>query len=229
MQTAKLSFQSNPNIGLYGYCTSNKKGAALCLLGETPTRKIEEELKRVLRATIHHLTIAGTPMPGVFLAGNKKALLIPDIAFPSEEEELKSLFLPVKRFRTTHTCLGNNIIANDDGCLVNPELSDSEIAELERVLGVPVKRIQIAGIKTPGACIVLNGKYGVIHRDAAEHEIAMVKSTLKLERVEPASISLGSPYLKAGILNNEHGLLVSETSGGPEIVHLEESLGYLKS
>ncbi|MBR9692908.1 translation initiation factor IF-6 [Candidatus Woesearchaeota archaeon] len=222
MHVAKLSFNGNPNVGLYGYCMDGH-----CILGERLTENTDKEVQEALQVKILHLTIAGTPMPGVFLVGNKNALLVPGIAFDNEVKALKKLKLPVKVFDTHLTCLGNNIIANDHGCLVNTEFSDKEITQLSKLLKVPVKRVQIAGLDTPGSCVVLNGKYGVIHRDAEPHEIAMVKDTLKLESVEPASVSLGSPYIKAGVLNNKHGFVVSETSGGPEIVHLEQSLGYL--
>ena len=222
MHVAKLNINGNPNIGLYGYCADK-----ICILGERLTKNAEKEVREALQAELHHLTIAGTPMPGVFLAGNSNALLVPGIAFDNEVKALKKLKLPVTVFDTHLTCLGNNLIANGHGCLVNPEFSDAEIVWIEKTLKVPVKRVQIAGLDTPGACLVLNGKYGVIHRDAEPHEIAMVKDTLKLESLEPASVSLGSPYLKSGVLNNNEGFVVSETSGGPEIVHLEQSLGYL--
>lgn len=227
MHVLKRSFHGNPNVGLHGYCT-NADGKRLCLFGEHLSKKEEEAIAEALQAELHHVTIAGTPMSGVFLAGNKKALLVPSIAFEKEIKSLEKLGLPVTIFETTLTCLGNNLIANEHGCLVNPEFSDKEVAELENLLGVPVKRIEIAQLMTPGACIVLNGKKAIIHRDAEEYEIAMVKSTLHLESVEPASVNLGSPYVRAGILNNEKGFIIGDQSGGPEIVHIDQVLGYLK-
>ncbi|MBR9702959.1 translation initiation factor IF-6, partial [Candidatus Woesearchaeota archaeon] len=40
------------------------------------------------------------------------------------------------------------------------------------------------------------------------------------------TVNLGGSHLRAGILNSEHGLVVGELSGGPEIVHIDEALGY---
>ncbi len=228
MRVAKLDFNGNPNVGLYGYCVTNQEAECLCLLGERVTEERSQQLSEVLDADLQQITIAGTPLIGVFLAGNQKSLLVPNTTFDHELSRLRALGLPASVFHTKLTCLGNNIIANEHGCLVNPAFTNAEIEQLRDFLGVPVKRITIAGLDTPGAVIVLNGKRGIIHRDAAQHEIEMVKETLLLESLEPSSVNLGSPYLRAGILNNEHGFIVGALSGGPEIVHIEEALGYLE-
>ncbi len=227
MRTLMTSFHGNPNIGLFAY-VATRDGKEICLLGERLSLHGEQELAETMQAEIRHLTAAGTPMPGVFFAGNAAALLVPGIIFPKERTELERLGLPVTLFETQLTCLGNNLLVNDHGCLVNPEFTDEEIARLRALLKVPVKRITIAGLDTPGACVVLHGNKGVIHRDAEPHEIEMVRDTLRLEAVEPASVNLGSPYLKAGIIAGRNGLVVGDQSGGPEVVHLEESLGYLE-
>ncbi len=220
--TLTTLFHGNANVGLYGYTHGDT-----CILGEELSPDLSAALTRELRSTLLQCTIAGTPMPGVFLSGNERILLAPSIIFDHERRALEAAGLPLTVFPTKHTCLGNNLIATTHGALVNPEFSDEEIRKLSALLGVPVKRIEIAGTNTPGACIVLHGTSGVIHRDAAQHELDMVRATLGLERLERASVNLGSPYLRAGILNSAHGLVVGEQSGGPEVVHLEDSLDYL--
>lgn len=223
MTVVKMAFNGNQNVGLFAYCTANQ-----CILGERLNKNDETRVSKALDCELVHIMIAGTPMPGIFMVGNSKALLVPGIAFEKEVEELKKLGLPVQRFKTRLTCLGNNIVVNEHGCLVNPEFTDKEIEQLKKHFGVPVKRMKIAGIETPGACVVLNGKHGIIHREAADFEIEMVKETLGLENLEPASVNLGSPYLHAGMVANKNGFIIGDASGGPEIVHIEESLGYLE-
>ncbi len=220
-------FNGNPNVGLAGYCAT-ADGKRLCLLGERLHQEEQDEIARALGAEVHHLTVAGTPMPGVFLAGNGYALLVPGIAFHQEIELLKRLGLPIHVFETGLTCLGNNLVANEHGCIASPEFTAAELKRLEKLLKVPVKKLRIAGLDTPGACLVLNGSKGVIHRDASEEEIATVKEVLGLDSLEPASVGLGSPYVRAGVLANDYGFVVSSQSGGPEIVHIEQSLGYLE-
>lgn len=219
MRTIKTSFNNSPNVGLHGLCTGN-----ICLLGSGLHEK--EEVHEAL-GRVEHITIAGTSMPGIFLVGNSNALLVPGITFEHEIEKLKSLGLPVVVFDTNQTCLGNNIVVNEHGALVNPQFTDTEIAWLKEKLKVPIKRMEIAGVETVGSCMVLHGDRAVIHRDAEDFEIAMAKETLKLKAIEPASVNLGSPYLRSGIIASDKGFIIGDASGGPEIVHIEESLGYL--
>jgi translation initiation factor 6 len=169
MRVFTTTFHGNPNVGLYAYCVE-AGGKRLCVMGERLNKDDEQNVAKALGAEFHHVTVAGTPMPGVFLAGNSQALLVPGIAFQRELRSLQHLGLPVQVFETHLTCLGNNILVNDTGCLVNPDFTDAEIRRLHTLLGVPVKRIRIAGLQTPGACVVLNGRFGVIHRDATESE-----------------------------------------------------------
>lgn len=218
MHALKKNLHGNANVGLFGVCTERH-----CILGIRLTPEEEREIAAALQAELLIQGVAGTPMAGVFLASTSRGLLAPGILFENERRALERI-APVKIFQTHHTCLGNNIVATAHGCLVNPEFSDAEIAELQQMLGVPVKRIEIAGTMTPGACIVVNGTRGIIHRDAAEHEIAMAKETLGLDSLEPASVNLGSPYVRAGIIANAHGMIIGAQSGGPEIVHAEQSL-----
>lgn len=221
----KANFNGNSNIGLYAYClTHNDK--KIILLGENVGEETEKELSKTLDAEIVHLKIAGTPLLGAFLAGNSKNLLVPAIAFDSEIAKLKKIGVPFEIIKTNLTCLGNNIVCNDHGALINPEFKDKEIAIIEEALGVKTKKIKIADLEGPGACIVTNNKHGIIHRDAETFEIEMAKKTLDLESLEPCSVNMGSPYLKSGLIVNEAGFVIGEQSGGPEIIYVEENLGY---
>jgi len=219
----KTNLNGNSNIGLYSYCLS-VNGKNLCLLGEDFGSSIEKEISKILSAEIVHVKIAGTPLLGVFLSGNNNNLLVPRIAFDNEIKQLKDLGINVRVFDTKLTCLGNNIACNDFGALVNIDFTDGELKFIKEALKVPVKRISIAETEGPGACIVTNGKKGIIHRDAEDFEIEMVQSNLGLDSLEPCSINMGSPYLKSGLIVNNNGFIVGEQSGGPEIIYVEQSL-----
>jgi translation initiation factor 6 len=221
MHILKANFNGTPNVGLYGYTTKQH-----LLLGEHLQENLVKELTEALgNAELHIFRVAGTSMPGIFLAGNSKTVLVPSIAFDYELEQLKKLNIPFTLFKTRHTCLGNNIVCNDHGAVISTDFDETERKFVEQHLGVPAVRMDIAKLSTPGAVIVLNGKHGIIHRDATKEEIAEVEKILKV-KLQPATVNLGTPYLRAGILNNEHGFIVGDQSGGPEIVHIDEALGY---
>jgi translation initiation factor 6 len=221
MHILKANFNGTPNVGLYGYATKTH-----LLLGEHLQEKLLAEVLEALgNIELHIFRIAGTNMPGIFLAGNSKTILVPSIAFDYELEQLKKLNIAYTTFRTRHTCLGNNIVCNDHGAIISTDFDETERKFIEQHLGVPTVRMDIAKLSTPGAVVVLNGKYGIIHRDATNEEVAEVEKILKVT-LQPATVNLGTPYLRAGILNNAQGFIIGDQSGGPEIVHIDEALGY---
>jgi len=135
------------------------------------------------------------------------------------------LNIPFKIISTKLTALGNNILFNKKGCIVNPDYTAGDIKEIEKLTELPVKKMTIAQSETPGAIIVANSTYGIIHNDANEREIEEVSSFLGLE-MSNATINFGVPYLKSGFVCNDNGFVVSEKSGGPEIAYIDEFMGY---
>ena len=222
MHVLKTNFNGTPNVGLYIYATND-----YIIMGEHVQEKLLAEVNMTLGdVPVHHIKIAGTSMPGIFLAGNSKAVLVPSLAFDWEIKALEQAGVPVKILKTRQTCLGNNIVCNDHGAIISPDFTEEERKDIEKLLGVPAIKMEIAGLASPGALVVLNNKHGIIHRDASTQEIKQIEGLLRV-KLEAATINLGTPYLRAGIVNNKFGFVIGDASGGPEIVHIEESLGYL--
>jgi translation initiation factor 6 len=222
MHIFKTSFNGTPNVGLYAYPVAGK-----LLLGEHLTDKVLAGITEALgNIDVRQQRIAGTDMPGIFLAGNARATLVPAIAFDTELEQMRKLGINAVPFQTRHTCLGNLIVANEHGAIISKEFDDREQKFIEEALGVPALKLDIAGLSTPGAVLVVNGANGIIHRDATDSEIAEIEQHLQVQ-LSVATVNLGTPYLRAGIISNEHGFVVGDQSGGPEIVHIDEALGYL--
>ncbi len=218
----KTSFRKNPNIGLYAYPTQK-----YLLVGTKINQKISEKLKEVFDLEITKQKVAGTELTGVFLAGNSNNLLAPAIMFEHEVEELKKIEKNVYVFDTKETCLGNNILANDKGGVISTEFTKDEKELIEEHLGVKCKRMDIGGTKTPGSVGVIRGDKCVLHREASEEEKEEVEEVLGLKAVR-GSVNMGSPYISSGVIVNNRGLAVGDSSGGPEITHLDESLGFLE-
>ena len=214
------SFNTNPNIGLYMFCNNS-----FCLVGnEVPENQIPK-IEEVLGVPVHRINIAGTSLVGAFVTGNDKMILVPDIIRDDERDELKRLKIPFKIISTKLTALGNNIFINNTACIVNPEYSAGDITELKKLTGLPVYATSISDGETPGALIVANSKTGVIHNDATENEIKTISKMIGI-KLSNATINFGVSYLKSGLVCNDHGFIVSEKSGGPEIAFIDEFMGY---
>ncbi|HEY9703960.1 MAG TPA: translation initiation factor IF-6 [Allocoleopsis sp.] len=216
------NFNSNPNVGLYCYACDK-----YCLIGSDVPEELVEDIKEVLNVPVIRLNIAGTGLLGVFLSGNNNCLLVPKIAFTNELEILDKNKIKYKLIDTKLTCLGNNIICNDNGCLVNSEYGEREIKAMKEALKVEVIKAKIAEHSTLGSLAVHTNEGLLCHHEVLEHEAKLLKKVLKVE-VFTGTVNMGVPFIGSGIVCNNNGFIIGDASGGPEIVNADESLGFIK-
>ncbi|MFC1741149.1 translation initiation factor IF-6 [Nanoarchaeota archaeon] len=222
MHVLKTGFNGNPNVGLYGYCNDS-----YCLLGKDVPEKTAKQVEKVLGVPVHQMTMCGTSLLGVFLAGNSDMLLVPEIAFDYELKNLDRLKMNYEVVKTRLTALGNNLLCNDVGCLANPEFSADQKKRIRQALGVKLKPGTIADLDTVGSLGVLNSAGCMVHRDITRAETTYVEELLAT-RVVPSTVNMGSPYIRSGLLCNNHGFVIGDHSGGPEMINVEEELGFLE-
>lgn len=213
------NFNGNPNIGLYAFASDS-----FCLVGHEVPDSQMKLLHKVLKVPVSRITIAGTNLVGVFVVGNSKVLLVPDIAFDEELAMLDRLKIDYRVISTTHTALGNNILMNDHGCIMNPEM---EIDGIRKALDIPIKACSVAGHPTVGSCAAMNRKGLLLHRDATAAEKDIISGILKLE-IETGSVNMGNPYIRSGIICNTNGYVIGDLSGGPEIQNADIALGFAR-
>ncbi len=216
------NFNSNPNVGLYCYATDK-----YCLVGTEVPENLHSEIEEVLGVPIIQLSIAGTSLLGVFLSGNKNCLLVPNIAFDTELAILNKNKIKYVLVDTKLTCLGNNIICNDKGCIVSSEYTDKEIKLFEKSLKVTVAKAKIAELNTLGSLAVHTKKGILCHHEILEHEAELLKKILKVE-VFTGTVNMGVPFIGSGIVCNNKGFIIGDASGGPETVNADEALGFIK-
>jgi len=215
------NYNSNPNVGLYGFATDK-----YCLLGTEVPEELTEEISEVLNVPVIRMNIAGTSLLGVFLNGNKNCLLVPKIAFENELKILDKHKIKYKLIDTKLTCLGNNIICNDKGCVVNSEYGEKEIKAFKDALKVDVIKTEIAELNTLGSLAVHTKKGLLCHHEVLEHEAELLKKILKVE-VFTGTVNMGVPFIGSGIMCNSKGFVIGDASGGPEIVNADEALGFI--
>lgn len=218
MRIWKTNFFGNANVGLFGYATDT-----YCLVGGAFEEMQLKQIEKVLNVPVHQLTIAGTELLGVFLSGNARMLLVPHIAFEHELEGLRRLHIPYQVINTTLTCLGNNILCNDRGALINKEYEGSAREAIASALGVGVEEGTLLGLNTLGALIAHHASKGLIPPGTSDDERNAIEEVLDIE-VDEGTVNMGTPYLRSGILCNSHGMVIGAASGGPEIVNADEVL-----
>ncbi len=212
------TIRGNPNVGLYAYANDH-----YCLVGRDFPEKLTKEFEKTLKVPVHKMDICGTSLLGVFLAGNNHILLVPDIAFPNEIQTLDKLKIKYELIKTKHTALGNNLLINEHGCLANPEMELEVLEKIHNILKIPLQTTIIAGVHVVGSSAVLNKKGCLIHRDASDEDIKLVEGLLKT-KCEQCTVNMGNPYVKSGIVCNNHDYVVGEHSGGPELQVIDNTL-----
>ena len=70
---------SNPNIGLYCYATDK-----YCIIGSDVPDNLSVKIGDTLQVPVIRMSVANSSLVGVFLAGNSKMLLVPEIIRPNE-------------------------------------------------------------------------------------------------------------------------------------------------
>lgn len=221
MHALKTDFNGNPNVGLYGFATDS-----YCLLSTDVNSKVVSRVERALKVPVHQLNICGTSLVGVFVVGNSNCLLVPSIVFDSELRRLDGFGIKYKVLRTDHTALANNILCNDRGCLVSPAFSKDEVAHIRAALKVPVSNGTIAGLDIVGSCGVLSSRGCLLHRDASVDDKRLVESLFGLS-CDTGTVNMANPFVRSGLVANSNGFVIGRLSGSPEVMNVEEVLGFL--
>ncbi len=222
-----IDIKGDVNLGLMIY--ANDKFA---LIPKTIDEKTIKIIKDILKVPCYNVSIAGTPLVGVFLNGTSDKILVPEIVFDKELEELhkigKEHGVEFLKFESELTCLGNNMLISNEQALLNPDYTEEEVKKVEKLLGVKAQTTMIAEIEIVGAAVIINQdkKKALVHREASNEDIKLIEKTFGVE-VETGSVNMGSPYIKSGIVCNKNGFLIGLESGGPEITNADQALGFI--
>jgi translation initiation factor 6 len=174
---------------------------------------------------VHEIRAAGTDLLGVFFAGNEDILLVPEIMFDSELHELKRLGIKYAVVKSELTALGNNVLFTENAVIVNPAFSEHAIKSIEKNTGLKVKPGKINELEIVGSLAKSNSKGFLVSPDIRDFEMKFLKTHTK-QKITKGTLNFGSPNVSSAFVANENGFIVGDASGGPEIVNLDEALGF---
>ena len=161
--------------------------------------------------------------------GNDNGIVFSHVAPESEVERIAKALkadLNVGIVKTRFTALRNNVLVNNRGGLVNPELFSKErdtVKALEDVLGVELIPARIANVPLPGSVAVANDRGVFIHAEASDREIEIVKKALKVEQVIRGRVN-GSPYVSVGLVANNKGIVIGDETDPEDVMNAVEAL-----
>ena len=212
----------NPNVGVYVRATSRH-----LFVPPGITVQNVQDLQAALGHDAHELTIGGSPLVGSLVAANTHGAVVADFATDAEAQVLKDAGLAVLRLdRTRLNAAGNNVLCNDHGALVHPDLPERTVGAIADTLRVPVERSAIAGIPTVGTAAVATNRGVLCHPMASDAELAFIKKCLHAP-ARIGTVNHGHGLVGAGVAANQHGLACGSRTTGIELGRMDEALGFL--
>ncbi|MDD2626600.1 MAG: translation initiation factor IF-6 [Candidatus Methanomethylophilus sp.] len=183
----------------------------------------QTDLEEALGVRVYRTTVAGSHVPGSLIAMNSYGAAVSELAEESELEYIRK-DLPVVLIPDRLNAAGNNILVNDNGALVNPEMGDSAVKELARLFNVEVVRATVAGANTVGSLCRCTNRGCVCTTDATDDDLAVIRDVLKVDVVR-TTVNHGVQYVGAGVVANSTGALIGDLTTPIEMSRVSDGLG----
>lgn len=167
-------------------------------------------------------TVSGSHVVGSLVAMNSNGAVVSGLAEASETEVIRK-YLPVLLLPDQYNAAGNNILANDRGAVINPEIDDRTVERVAEILNVEVVRASIAGCNTVGSVCRCTNRGCLCSTDATDDEVEILREVLKVD-VQRTTVNHGSKYIGAGIIANSKGALVGDETTPIEMGRIEDGL-----
>jgi translation initiation factor 6 len=158
---------------------------------------------------------------------NSKGAIVTDFADYDAIKIIEDKGLDVCIIKDKLNATGNNILVNDNGALVHPDLKDGSIKDIKRALDVPVFRGTIGALNTVGMAAVVTNNGLLCHPKTSEEEKLQLEKVFGVN-VMIGTINHGSPVIGSGLVANTKGAIIGNLTTGIEMGRIEEALGFLK-
>ncbi|MFQ5975204.1 MAG: translation initiation factor IF-6 [Candidatus Hydrothermarchaeales archaeon] len=217
----RVNYGGNPNLGVF-----MRANDRIALAPEGCSDRFLSMLERSLQVKIFKSQISGTSLIGAMIAMNNKGIVLPKNAYREEIEALKTLDMNIEVLDDKLTALGNLLMINDFGGIINPKFTKKSKRKIEDALDIEVESTMIADFRTVGAIGIATNKGAVIHPMVSEEDVELVEGLLKVY-VDVGTINRGVGFVRTGIVANCNGAVMGQLTTGPEISRIEDVLGFL--
>ncbi len=202
----------DPNVGIFSF--ANDQAA---VLPAGISKKKLDSFKETLGVEAYAIGIADSRLVGIYLVGNTNSILVPYITTKEEVSKLRSTGAHVSIIKENRTALGNIILCNDYGAVIDPRLKPKTIASIERALKVPVLSGTIGGLPQVGSLATASNKGVLANPMIDEAEKKRLSDALGVP-VSIGTINSGVPYPRSGVVVNSKGAVVGSQTLGTELL-----------
>ena len=216
-----LDFNENPNVGIY--CRANE---SVVFLQKNLPKKVKQLVADVLGVKIVELSIADSTIIGSLLAFNSHGAIVTAYASKETFKIIENQGFKVFPIKDVINAAGNDILANDHGALVHPDLQNASVKKISDILGVSVQKGTIASFGTVGMAAVVTNKGCLTHPKMTEAEKQQLETVFDVD-VMIGTVNHGFPMIGSGLVANTKGAIIGKMTTGIEMGRIEEALGFL--
>jgi len=210
-------YGGNPNLGVFSVANEG-----LAIISPDASPEYVKDAEEALGVTSILTTVAGSFVVGSLVAMNSSCAVVSGLAEEAEIDIISSK-TDVYVLHSKYNAAGNNILVNDNGAIVNPNIDQENIDALEKALGVECVRSVIAGMDTVGSACKATNKGAVCHPNTTDDEMALIGKVLKVD-VKRTTLNHGSRLLGPCLIANSKGALVGDLTTPIEMGKLEDAL-----
>ena len=216
-----LDFNENPNVGVF--CRANDDLAFVC---KGLQKNVKKEIVSTLDVKLVELNIVDATIIGSLLTFNSRGAVVTDFVDKECMKKIEDQGLDVYVVRDKLNAAGNDVLVNDSGALVHPNLKDESLRMIEETLHVPVYRGTIASLKTVGMAAVATNKGLLCHPKVTDEEKRQLETVFDVS-VMIGTVNHGVPLIGSGLVANTKGAIMGNLTTGIEMGRIEEALGFL--
>ena len=216
---SRCRYQSSSEIGAYAKLTNT-----YCLIPYAADPSFVNHFENSISQSIKIIRsdIAGTAIVGRLTAGNRRGLILPQTAQPSEFNQIRRELpddVELAIIEEKFSALGNVISCNDSMAIVHPELEQETIDVISDVLGVEVVPMILGNEALVGSYSVFNNHGGAVTSSCSEQQVEELSKLFKIP-VNAATVNMGSNLVSAGLCVNDNNLVCGFQTSTHEVVNL---------
>ncbi len=213
----KYAIESHPYIGVFSASSEE-------LVVIPPVEG--DVFKKALDCPVVKTTIGGTRVDGSLMGMNSSGAVVSDII---EDREIENLLehVDVTVLPDAQNALGNNILLNDHGALIHPDIEEEAKEAIESELDIKVKKGTIAGIKMVGSVGVATNQGVICHPHVTDEEIEKLEELFRAP-VSKGTANHGSGWIGTCLVANTAGAVIGNETTPIEMGRIEEGLRYLE-
>ncbi len=181
-----------------------------------------DKARDTLKAEVIYTNAMGSTLVGSLIAMNSNGVIGSNYLFEDEISVLKK-YMNVTIIKEKLNAIGNNLLVNDKGAVINRDIGSKNIKEISDTLGVEVVKLSIATYNTVGMAAVATNKGILCHPKVSDEEKNMLKEILKVQ-VTPTTVNFGVGLVGSSIIANSNGAIVGDRTTPIEMDHIEYGL-----